>query len=714
MSLEPDQIWWSAAELAEAGLPDLPTTKRRVNALADRCGWAAQKGLARRREGRGGGWEYHWTLLPRRAQQHLLTLAVARPVEAERMGRDEAWAYFEALPESVRSKARQRLEVVQLVEALERGGLTRDQSVRDAAVTSEASARTIWNWLAMIEGVRPDDRLPFLAPRHRAARRESRATVVDPDFGALIKSDYLRPEQPSLTSVYDRAYRVARRSGIATASLSAIRRWLDREVSEVSQLLARRGVDYVKSLYPPQQRDKTAMHALEAVNGDFHRFDVFVAFPGRHGRPAEIIRPQMVAFQDVYSGRILSWRVDVSANSHAVQLCLGDLIEDWGIPEHVLLDNGREFAAKTITGGSRTRFRFKAREDDIPGLLTTLGCTIHWATPYSGQSKPIERAFRDLCDRVAKHPAFAGAYTGNLPTAKPENYGERAVPLEAFLSVLTEEIEHHNTRRGRRSEVAFGRSFAEVFDESYAVSPIRKATAEQRRLWLMGAEGIRANSRTGHVMFQGNRYWAEFMHEHRGQKIVARFDQADLWSGLHIYALTGEYLGHAPCLEASGFFDVGEARAHSKARGDWLKAERATLAAHRSLTAAELGRGLDAAAPMPHDPADLVEAKVVRMIPSSAPARPAKQADAAFEAEVAETLDNITSIADRRKAAPVGVQGASDFELYRRVQELEALAAQGEALTDNQRRWLAGFKTSPEYLAISSMVEDFGEGFLSK
>ena len=37
------------------------------------------------------------------------------------------------------------------------------------------------------------------------------------------------------------------------------------------------------------------------------------------------------------------------------------------------------------------------------GLLTSLGIKIHWALPFRGSSKPIERSFRDLCDTVAKH-----------------------------------------------------------------------------------------------------------------------------------------------------------------------------------------------------------------------------------------------------------------------------------------------------------------------
>ena len=709
--LTPSQEWWTAAELADAGLPDVPTTKRGVNILAKKLAWNGQTGFARKRATRGGGWEYSWKLLPQRAQQALLTREVkeVKTPEAAPMARDDAWAWFEKLPTTVQDKARHRLSVIEGVEAIVAGGLTKDQAARDMAAVTSNSVRSIWNWFALIEGIRRDDRLPYLAPRNRLNPAPSRATEVDPDFGDLIKSDFLREEAPTFTSVYDRAKRIAKRRGIPFVTLSAAKRWLDREVSEVTQLLARKGADYVKAMYPPQERDKTSMHAMEAVNADFHKFDVFVRFPGERGRPDEIARPQMVAMQDVYSGRILAWRIDRNPNSTAVQMCIGDMIEQWGIPFHMLLDNGREFAAKTITGGARTRYRFKVKEDDIPGLLTQLGCNIHWATPYHGQAKPIERAFRDMCDRVAKHPSFAGAYTGNGVNAKPENYQSRAVPLEEFLKVVAEELEHHNTRQGRRSEVAYGRSFADVFDESYAVSPIRKATAAQRRLWLMGAEGIRANTKTGALMFHRNRFWADWMHSICGKKVVARFDFANLWDGLHVYALTGEYLGHAPCLTAAGFFDVAEAKAHAKARGDWMRAERESLKAHRNYTAAQIGQMLDDAAPEPTAPAT-VEAKVVRMVPAgNTRPQPAPREDAGFDAAHSATIADLTA---RRAAAPE--EDRDGKQAFARALELDAQVAKGEAITPEQKRWLAGYKTTSEYRSWVRMYEDFGPDILAK
>ena len=53
----PAQGWWSAAELAEAGLPDLPRTKRKVNEMARREGWGGVPGKVRRRRASRGRWQ---------------------------------------------------------------------------------------------------------------------------------------------------------------------------------------------------------------------------------------------------------------------------------------------------------------------------------------------------------------------------------------------------------------------------------------------------------------------------------------------------------------------------------------------------------------------------------------------------------------------------------------------------------------------------------
>lgn len=713
--LRPAVEWWTASEIADAALPDMPATRQGVEQVIKRDNWRA-KGttLARRRAGKGGGWEYSWLLLPELAKRKLLAPVTPAAPAPARMSRDEAWAWYETLPQDVKAKAEARLKAIQQVEMLEVVlHCGKNRAVNDVAIASGIGKSSIWSWFALIDGVRSDDRLAYLAPRNRAAPDRTRAKECDPEFFDLIKSDYLRLEAPPFSDSYRRALKMARAKGWDTLPERTMRRRLDNEVTPASQILARKGNDALKRMYPAQVRDKTALVALEAVNADFHKFDVFVRWPAPRGEEPQILRPQMVAFQDIYSGRILAWRMDVTPNSTAVKLCAGDMIETWGIPQHILFDNGREFAAKDITGGAPTRFRFKVKEDDIPGLFTGLGCTIHWATPYAGQSKPIERAFRDMCSSISKDPRLAGAYTGNTVLSKPENYGSKAIDLHDFLAVVAEGIEEHNTRQGRRSEVAWGRSFAEVFNESYAAAPIRKATEAQRRLWLLGAEGIRADRANGRIMFHENEFWEPWMTQIAGKRVIIRFDPENFWSGVHVYGADNAYLGHAECRVKAGFFDMDEARVHGRARAEWMKAERAALAAQRRMTAAEVGAMLDDLNP---DPAPAVEAKVVKAnfgkgkgLPaqSQRPAVPATYSDDAVH-EVQSAM--IADLAARR-AATAATPEDTARERFKRALELERRLSAGEPITTEQQRMLSVYQTTPEYLSERSMWEGFGDAY---
>jgi len=58
VNLTPRQEWYSATELAALGLPSVPDTRQGVEFIAKRDGWRTAA-LARRKAGRGGGYEYH-------------------------------------------------------------------------------------------------------------------------------------------------------------------------------------------------------------------------------------------------------------------------------------------------------------------------------------------------------------------------------------------------------------------------------------------------------------------------------------------------------------------------------------------------------------------------------------------------------------------------------------------------------------------------------
>jgi putative transposase len=77
--------------------------------------------------------------------------------------------------------------------------------------------------------------------------------------------------------------------------------------------------------------------------------------------------------QDIASGKILAIRHDLTLNHHLVRLALGDAFRDFGLPEVIFMDNGRENAAQAISGGQHRLRWGKTPEEEPDGLLKTLG-----------------------------------------------------------------------------------------------------------------------------------------------------------------------------------------------------------------------------------------------------------------------------------------------------------------------------------------------------
>lgn len=711
--------WFSASELA--GLPGLPGTERRTRDALERM--TTDHPERRRKRDFGKGHEYHFNALPAVAQAALLKRFPSLPATppaayppAPQRGSSAAspapslpasaapfpydakalWAWAERKPQHARDKGAQRAQWLQQVMHLVASGRTFREAAKAVGKHHGISPANLRNWYYGTSGkpgaqnYHVTDWAAALIPGYAG-----RTAIADcsPEAWDYFKADFLRLEKPAATACYDRLMRAAAAQGWMVPSLATLERRIQREVSRAARLLARNGNEALARSFPAQERDRSVFHALEAVNADGHKFDVFVRWPD-----GLVERPVMVAWQDIYSGKLLARRVDHTENTDAVRLSFGDLVEQYGIPSHSYLDNGRAFASKWMTGGVPNRYRFKVKEEEPAGILTLLGIEVHWATPYHGQAKPIERAFRDLCEYVARHPAFAGAYTGNNPNAKPENYGSTAIPLADFLAVLDTEIAAHNAREGRRGSTCDGRSFDEVFAESYECSPIRKATAEQRRLWMLAAESIKVR-RDGSITLaaeRDNRYFAPALHELAGHSIVVRFDPQSLHDLVHCYTMDGRYIGEAQCIEAKGFNDTQAGREHARARNQFKRAAREQLKAEVRMTALEAAKLLPTVTP-----AEVPDTRIVRpafALRNSVPAASLSADDQTYVARFNETFHQSHQV----------IEVDDPQRNYEHWVRLDRRISAGETVTaEEQRRW-ERYPRTTEYQSMKTFFEDFG------
>lgn len=603
--------WATLPEMAALGLPGIPD-ERALQVRAQKHRWNRpewRNQVWRKREVAGGCVEYSFRVLDRAAQLAWMHkfLEISEGDEKSAVSNadhryDTEWQAYDKATDKAKAKALKVLGYLDRIVRLVEAGLTNEEAIHEVRLDAGLSRTTIQNWRRRVKDVPRNHWLPMLVDQHKG--NVKKRASCDEQALEFFKSRWLQPEKPKFEKCYRDLVTAAEEQGWVIPSINTMKRRV-KELPQMVVTMARHGKDAAKQMIPAQERDRTYLHAMQAVNADGHKWDIFVLWPD-----GVVARPVMAAWQDLYSNTILSWRVDRSENTDLIQLAFGDMIEKWGIPEEALMDNGRAFASKRMTGGAKTRFRFKIKEDDVNGVMTILGVKTHWAIPRHGQSKPIERAFGDMEENIAKDLRFAGAYVGNNPLAKPENYGSKAIPLEEFLKVVEQGIKEHNNRPNRHTPTCGGKkSFFQAFSESLSIRPVRKATEAQRHLWLLAAENVTVNKKNGSIRFMKNRYFADFLHEHLGESVVVRYDPQNLHSDLHVYAKNGSFLGNAPVIEKTGFFDTQAAGETKRKERKILRNVKENLELQRSMSPGEM---IDLMPKISDAQDDLVETKVVR------------------------------------------------------------------------------------------------------
>lgn len=599
---------------------------------------------------------------------------------------------FDGKPESLKARARERLGIVREYYSLLGRGFNEDQVVAAVTEAHGISAATLGRLLGLVAGKPEQLWLHELCPAY--AGRTALAAFSAEAWESL-KADYLRPERPTLSSCYYRMKRAAPEHGWTIPSEKTVLRRVERELPRSLRVLAREGKKAALALYPAQARSRAALSALSIINGDGYKHNVWTMFPD-----GEIARAKTWFWQDVYSSKILGWRTDKTEHTDVIRLSFGDIVEQYGIPEAAVLDNTLAAANKTMSGGIRTRYRFKVRDDEPLGVFPLLGVEVKWATPGHGQAKPVERAFGTggIGEIVDKHPELAGAWTGGGTSDKPEyadgkRKANKAVPIETLEALIAREVAAWNAKLGRRSPMHRGRSFDEVFAESYARSTIRRATEAQRRLWLLATEPVTAGRRDGAITLdagritrtdaaptQSNRYWHADLVDYGGRQVVARFDPRQLHKGVHVYTIDGRWICYADCIEAQGFADQDAGREHQRARRTFVKGAKLQLQSEVRMTALESAKFQPGAVTSAAE-ATIPSPKVVRGMfadPLKRPRVQVRELTAAEQpfmaaAEAAVSAPRQTKVSELR-----GYRERHDYWI-----ELNARRSAGETLTDN-------------------------------
>lgn len=172
-------------------------------------------------------------------------------------------------------------------------------------------------------------------------------------------------------------------------------------------------------------RDTKALKVLEILQGDVHTFDCFVSVKRANGS-IEAIRPCLVAWIDMRSRALVGWVITECPDAQIMKQSLIHTIYPksnkelpYGVPKYLLIDNGKEYTAKTLTGRERTeRVCF---DEDAKGFYRSIGIKDDIRSlPYQPWSKAqVERYFSTVELKFGKRmKSYIGTLTGSKTSGK--------------------------------------------------------------------------------------------------------------------------------------------------------------------------------------------------------------------------------------------------------------------------------------------------------
>ena len=545
MSRPEPKVWMTAREIADLDLINAPSTESGVVRLAKREGWN-ESTLSRPRAGRGGGREYHVSLLNGDAIAEIRK--IKKDILVEGKGREIAKAVDEerrvALPSVKMLNARQRRVMdarALLLSEIDRRVVTdgarasRSRAVeglREALRSGEASealaqAATraserdgvpsrsqLYDWLR----ARDAQGIVALAPRPKKA--------LDPLpswFDAWLRY-YARPAKPCISTALA-WFKAELPDPSAAPSYSQVRYALAK-LGPLERMAGREGKLAMRSRLAYKTRDTGDLLPASVYIADGKTFRAEVKHP-IHGRP---FVPEITSILDVHTRVWVGWSVDLSERTFATADALRVACAEWGIPAIFYTDRGPGYVSEAMAG-------------ETVGFLGRAGITHMKAWPYNAQAKGIVERFNQQFRPLAQSlPTYLGedmdreakqrSYTITRREMRLTGASASLPDFEAFKDMLQEARRRYNATphealpkiydgHHRRHMTPLEAWQVHVADGFEAIRPDAAELDDMFRPYV-----IRKTSR-GLVDFLTNRYFALELEEFYGEEVAVGYDLTD-------------------------------------------------------------------------------------------------------------------------------------------------------------------------------------------
>ena len=376
------------------------------------------------------------------------------------------------------------------------------------------------NWLAVYEQYG----LAGLAPQY-ARRRGGAGASFDEKAKEIIRSLYLDLRKPSAASVT----RDLAQFGY-NLKYTTVTRYI-KEIPNSVKVFYREGQKAYHDKFDPYiERDYTLFKAMEWGCADHHIFDFVITHEGR------IFRPWVTLFMDMRSRTITGWWIDVVPNTLTIMRALAMSVDKYGLFKNMLVDNGKDFRSEWFAGSEWKQRRTRPEQETlelVEGVLQDCKTNVHFATPYRGQSKPVERFFLTVCEMFSKTQDFyVGSNTVDAPEDKKLFWGringrdkiEVTYTLEELRRDFEQFVTWFNSEWQHSGQGMDGKTPNEVFTET---SEYKQELPEEYRKYIFTVREQRIVQRNG-VSVDGISYYNPEMVRLIGEKVELRRDINDI------------------------------------------------------------------------------------------------------------------------------------------------------------------------------------------
>lgn len=372
----------------------------------------------------------------------------------------------------------------------------------------------------------------------------------------IYKREYLNQRRAGSYECWKQALGYARRSNpdfdvAAFPSHSSFRRRLEAEVSEAAVFLARYGYAAFNQRFGfTINRDLSNILAGEVWVSDHAQSDIVVQTPdGKHHNL------WITVWADFKTRKWLGWYVHVDAPCtehifHAFYLAASK----YGLPKHVVVDNGKDYRSSVLTGGRSNWSTIKVEHDERKciALFGLLNIIVHFAWPYNPQSKPVELTFHIVNTKFSRHlTGYRGPNIYERPEAlksevKAGKIWSDAEYISALDSFITDVYHQEKYENGKFKGLRIDEIWNAEYDSAVKSGAVRhiSAAALQRYCAMPSKTNTIRKSRFA-CKSLGIEFTAPWMVFEQGTVAYYRGDRSDLSEVAFWEYGTNRYLGTA-------------------------------------------------------------------------------------------------------------------------------------------------------------------------